>query len=213
MIWVADIDEIVGFELTAVGGVRLQSRIRIDGAYALNDLATATDGTLFVSDSHTYPTPPDRPQRIHMIKDGKSSIFIEGEDAGHMPIGLLVDGGRLIVGTIGRGVGRDANIVGGQLLAFDLNTKARTILATTIASGQVTGIEPAESGAYFMSGVLSRRLLHVSREGNVTTLVMFEHGSGDIGISPTVGPRVESGTLFVPFPNANSVSAYAFSIR
>ena len=213
MIWVVDIDEIVGFELTAAGGVRLQSRMRIDGAYALNDLATAPDGTLFVSDSHTYPTPSDRPQRIHMIKDGKSSIFIEGEDAGHMPIGLLVDGGRLIVGTIGRGVGKDANIVGGQLLAFDLNTKARTILATTMASGQITGIEPAESGAYIMSGVLSRKLLHVSRDGKVTTLVTFEHGSADIGISPMVEQRAESGTLFVPFPSANSLSAYAISVR
>jgi hypothetical protein len=212
MIWVVDIDEVVGFELTAAGGVRLQSRMRIDGAYALNDLATAPDGTLFVSDSHTYPTPPDRPQRIHMIKDGSSSIFIEGEDAGHMPIGLLVDGGRLIVGTSGRGVGADANIAGGQLLAFDLKTKARTILATSTAISQIPGIEPAEPGAYFVNSYLSRKLFHVSRDGKVTTLVTFEHGGGDIAISPTAGQRVVSGTLFVPFPFTNSVSAYAFSI-
>ena len=211
-IWVVDIDEIVGFELTA-DGAQLQSRIRIDGAHALNDLATAPDGTIFVSDGSIYPYPPDRPPRIHMIKDGKPSIFIEGEDAGHVPVGLLVDGDRLIVGTSGRGVGVDANIAGGQLVAFDLKTKARTIVATSIAVAEVSGIEAAEPGAYFVSDVLSRRLFHISRDGKVTTLVTFEHGGLDIGISPTVGQRVESGTLFVPFPLANSVSAYAFAIR
>jgi hypothetical protein len=147
-----------------------------------------------------------------MVTDGKPSIFIDGEDAGHGPVGLLVDGDRLIVGTRGRGVGADARIAGGQLVAFDLKTKVRTILATSIAVAEVSGIEAAEPGAYFVSDVLSRRLFHVSREGKVTTLVTFEHGGGDIGISPTVGQRVESGTLFVPFPNANSVSAYAFSL-
>jgi hypothetical protein len=44
-IWVVDIEEIVGFELTA-DGARPRSRIRIDGAHALNDLVTAPDGTI-----------------------------------------------------------------------------------------------------------------------------------------------------------------------
>ena len=197
-LWVADIDEIVGFELAA--DARLKSRIRIEGAHALNDLATAPDGTIFVSDSHVYPTPPDRPQRIHMIKDGKPSIFIEGEDAGHMPIGLLVDGGRLIVGTSGRGVGAGANIAGGQLVAFDLKTKARTIIATSSVMSQISGIQPAEPGAYIVNTHLSRTLFHVSRDGKVTTLVTFEHGGSDLGISSMGGQRVGSGSLFVPFP-------------
>jgi hypothetical protein len=167
---------------------------------------------MFVSDSHTYPTPPDKPQRIHIITDGKPSIFIEGEDAGHSPIGLLVDGDRLIVGTSGRGIGVDSNKAGGQLLAFDLKTKARTIIAMSSAMGQISGIEPAEPGAYFVNTYLSRKLFHVSRDGKVTTLVTFEQGGGDIAISPRGGQRVESGTLFVPFPFTNSVSAYAFSI-
>ena len=211
-IWVADIDEIVGFESTTEGA-RLQSRIRIDGAHTLHDIATTPDGTIFVSESWRYPYPPDRPPRIYMIKDGKPSTFIEGEDAGHLPIGVLVDGDRLIVGTTGRGVGADANNAGGQLLVFDLKTKARTIIATSIAVSQIQGIEPAEPGSYFVNSLLSRKLFHFSRDGKVTTLATFEHGGGDIGISPTVGQRVESGTLFVPFPNANSVSAYAFSLR
>ena len=37
----------------------------------------------------------------YAIKDGKSSVFVEGADVVEQPNGLLVDGSRLILGTIG----------------------------------------------------------------------------------------------------------------
>src|SRR6185503_558968 len=46
-IWVADIDEVVGFELTA-SGARLASRVKVEGSQFLNDLATSPDGTIYV---------------------------------------------------------------------------------------------------------------------------------------------------------------------
>ena len=194
-IWVADIDELVGFELTA-DGARLQSRVRIDGARFLNDLATAPDGTIFVSESSSDPAPRDHPPRIYMIKDGRPSVFIEGEGAGALPIGVLVDGDRLIVGTHR------------QLLAFDLKTRARTIVAATSAVSEVSGVEPAEPGAYFVSDLLSRQLFHIARDGKVTTLVTFDRGGADIGVSPRIEQLVQAGTVFVPFPEEDSVSAY-----
>ena len=39
--------------------------------------------------------------RIYAVKDGKSSVFVEGADRSMQPNGLLVDGTRLILGTIG----------------------------------------------------------------------------------------------------------------
>ena len=71
-IWVADIDEVVGFELTA-DGARLQSRVRIDGARFLNDLATAADGAIFVSESWSYPAPPDIPWSSSSCRRAPSS--------------------------------------------------------------------------------------------------------------------------------------------
>ena len=209
-IWVVDIGEIVGFEFTAAGA-RTRSRVRIDGAPGLHDLATAPDGTIFVSQACRYPPSPDCPPRIYMIKDGQPSIFVEGDDAGWLPIGLLVDGARLIVGTVGRGTGKDARIQGAQLVAFDLETGARTVLATTMVVGQVGGIEPAEPGAYFVGDLLSRRLVHVDSDGKITTLARFEHGGGHIAVSPAAKQLQQAGTLFVPFPNADSVSAYDLS--
>ncbi len=65
----------------------------MDGAQFLNDLATAPDGTVYVSDSML--------SRIYAVKDGKSSVFVEGSDVVEQPNGLLVDGSRLILGSIG----------------------------------------------------------------------------------------------------------------
>jgi hypothetical protein len=44
-LWAADIDEVVGIEIASG---RITSRVRIDGAMFLNDLATAPDGTIYV---------------------------------------------------------------------------------------------------------------------------------------------------------------------
>jgi sugar lactone lactonase YvrE len=191
-IWVADIDEIVGFELTA-SGARLASRVKVEGSQFLNDLATSQDGTIFVSDSNQ--------SRIYMVKDGKSSVFVEGADVGDQPNGLLVDGDRLILGTIGRAP------AGGRLLAFDVRSKQRTQLTTENVGG-IDGIEVAEKGAYFLTDVIGRRLLHVGSDGKVTTLATFEQAGADFGVSPITEQLVQAGTVFVPFLFSNSVSAY-----
>ena len=192
VIWVADIDEVVGFELTA-GGARLVSRVRVDGAQFLNDLAAAPDGTLYVSDSNQ--------SRIYMVKDGKSSVFVEGSVIEGQPNGLLVDGERLILGTIGRAP------ASGTLIAFDLKTR-RPSPVTTENVGGIDGIEPAERGAYFVTDVIGRRLLHVAPNGKVTTLTTFEQAGADIGVQPMVEQLAAAGTVFVPFLFSNSVSAY-----
>ena len=191
-IWVADIDEVVGFELTKEGA-RLVSRVRVDGAQFLNDLATSADGTIYVSDSNQ--------SRIYVVRDGKSSVFVEGADVGDQPNGLLVDGDRLVLGTIGKAP------AGGRLLAFDLKTKQRTQLTTENVGG-IDGIEVAEKGAYFLTDVIGRRLLHVAADGRVTTLATFEQAGADFGIRPMIDQLMQAGTVFVPFLFANSVSAY-----
>ena len=200
-IWVADIEKVVGFELTA-DGARLVSRVSIDGATMLNDLATAPDGTIYVSESNQ--------SRIYVVKDGKAAVFVEGADVGPQPNGLLVDGDRLIVGTIGAGGGRGgrgASPGAGQLIAFDLKTKART-LVTTEPVGGIDGIEPAEPGAYFVTDVLGRRLLHVARDGKVSTLATFEQAGADIGVQPLTEQLAQAGTVFVQLLFSNSVAAY-----
>jgi hypothetical protein len=67
-LWVADIDEVVGVNIKTG---RVTSHLKIDGAQFLNDLAIAPDGAIYTSDSFG--------NRIYAIKDGKASVFFEGD--------------------------------------------------------------------------------------------------------------------------------------
>jgi hypothetical protein len=176
------------------------SRVKIDGATFLNDLATAPDGTIYVSDSMKA--------RIYTIKDGRVSIFVEGEDVIETPNGVLVDGSRVIVGSLGLGVfgpaagrGRGGPPAGGHLFAFDRTTKARTVI-TPQPIGGIDGIEPDGSGGYLVTDVFGSRLLQVSASGTTRTLLQFPGAGADIGY---IAAR---RMVIVPFLNANSVSAY-----
>jgi DNA-binding beta-propeller fold protein YncE len=125
-LWVSDIDDVVSIDIPKG---QITARVNVSGAQFLNDLATAPDGTVYVSDSML--------SRIYAVKDGQSSIFVEGADVVEQPNGLLVDGSRLILGTIGpaptpgappAGRGQGGPRPSGHLFAFDLKTKQRTQL-------------------------------------------------------------------------------------
>jgi len=196
-LWVADIDEVVGMD---IGSGKITSRVKVDGAAFLNDLAAAPDGTVYVSDSML--------SRIYAVKDGKSSVFVEGADVVEQPNGLLVDGSRLILGSIGpapqrgaapgRGRGPAAS---GHLFAFDLKTRQRTQL-TSDAVGGIDGIEPDGSGGLLVTDVIGQRLLHVAKSGQVRVLAKFSAGGADFGY---IGAK---RIAVVPFLFENRVAAY-----
>jgi hypothetical protein len=196
-LWVTDIDEVVSIDIASA---KITARVKVDGAQFLNDLATALDGTIYASDSNLA--------RIYAVKDGKSSVFVEGADHVDVPNGLLVDGTRLVLGTIGvsgtrgagpaRGAGPRPN---GHLYAFDLKTKQRTQL-TKDAVGGIDGIEPDGRGGLLITDVIGARLLHVAASGQTRVLAKFSGGGADFGY---IGPK---RIAIVPFLAANSVSAY-----
>lgn len=217
-LWVSDIDEVVAIDIASG---RITSRVRVEGATFLNDLATAPDGTVYVSDSQG--------SRIHAVKDGKSSVFVEGADVVQQPNGLLVDGGRLILGTVGpavpargrgaapaepqgaargdgpaRGQGRGRGAgpaVGGILVAFDLRTKQRTQV-TTQPVGGVDGIEPDGRGGLVITDVFGSRIVHVNASGEARTILQLPAAGADFAFIPA------TRTAIVPFLFGNSVSAY-----
>jgi hypothetical protein len=200
-LWVSDIDEVVGI---AIATGRITSRVRVEGAQFLNDLATAPDGTVYVADSQL--------SRIYAVKDGQSSIFVEGGDVVEQPNGLLVDGNRLVLGTIGpaaapgpagaRGGGRGRGAAAsGKLLAFDIKTKQRTQL-TMEPVGGIDGIESDGRGGYLVTDVFGSRLVNVAANGAVRTLLTFPQAGADFGY---ISAR---RLAIVPFLFGNSVSAY-----
>jgi hypothetical protein len=229
-LYAADIDEVVAIDI-ATG--KVTSRTPVPGATFLNDLATAPDGAVYVSDSFA--------SRIYVVRNGKASVFVEGGELVETANGLLVDGNRLILGTIGPagagrggprgggggqapparggadqappaqapptqagGRGRGGPGAGGNLYAFDLASKARTRL-TTDAVGGVDGIEPDGRGGVLLTDVVGRRILHVSSSGQTRVVAALTGGGADFG-------WVASRNLaVVPFLNENKVEAYDLS--
>jgi sugar lactone lactonase YvrE len=192
-LWVSDIDEVVSIDIATA---RITARVKVEGAQFLNDLATAPDGTVFVSDSGLF--------QVFAVKDGKASVFLQKNDVGETPNGLLVDGTRLILGTIGGGGPRGAGAApppSGHLYAYDLKTKQRTQL-TTGAVGGIDGIEPDGRGGILVTDVIGQRLLHVPTSGEVRVIAQFTAGGADFGWIPA------KRLAIVPFLFANSVSAY-----
>ena len=198
VLYAADIDTVVGFDIKTGREV---SRVTIDGAVFLNDLATAPDGTVYVSDSTAL--------KIFEVRGGKPSVFVEGADVVEQPNGLLVDGSRLILGTIGpapapggqRGGGAGGPAPSGHLYAFDRTSKRRT-LVTSQAVGGIDGIELDGGGGLLVTDVIGQRLLRVSKAGEVTVLAKFTAGGADFGYIPTRKRAI------VPFLFSNSVAAY-----
>ena len=192
-LWVSDIDEVVSIDIATA---RITARVKVEGAQFLNDLATAPDGTVYVSDSSLF--------QIFAVKDGKASVFLQKNDVGETPNGLLVDGSRLILGTIGGGGPRGAGAApppSGHLYAYDLKTKQRTQL-TTGAVGGIDGIESDGRGGILVTDVIGQRLLHVPSSGEVRVLAQFTAGGADFGWIPA------KRLAIVPFLFGNSVSAY-----
>jgi sugar lactone lactonase YvrE len=193
-LYTADLDEIVGIEISTG---RITSRVKVDiggdGKF-FNDVAIAPDGTIYTSDSFG--------NRIFAIKDGKPSVFVEG-DGILLPNGVLVDGNRLIVASDGRPT-RGGGGTPARLVAIDMTTKQLTPVANA-PIGTPDGIEKDGRGGYLVSDVGGGRILQVTAGGEARVLRQVAAQPADIAF---IAAR---GLLVVPHLGLNRVSAYDLS--
>jgi hypothetical protein len=103
-LWNADLDEVIGIDIASG---KITSRTKVDGAKFLNDVATGDDGTVYVSDTVA--------SKIFAVKNGKATVFAEGDDIEY-PNGLLVQGDKLIVAGWGKPEADFTTKVPGRLL-------------------------------------------------------------------------------------------------
>ena len=191
-LWTADIDEIVGIDITSG---KITSRTKIAGAMFLNDVAVGGDGTVYSTDMMG--------NRIYAIRDGKATVFAEGEQL-EWPNGLLVDGNRLIVGGWGKPKADFSTDVPGHLFALDLQTKQKTLI-TPKPFANIDGLELDGRGGYIISDFVAGKILQVSATGESRELRQFMPGNADIAFVPA------GNILIVPHLNENTVASYDLS--
>lgn len=191
-LWTADLDEIIGIDIASG---KVTTRLKVPNAQFLNDVATGTDGTVYVSDMMA--------NRIHTVKNGELRTFAQGEML-EWPNGLLVDGGRLIVGSWGRPEADFTTKVPGRLFALDLTSKQKTLI-TPKPFANIDGLESDGRGGYIISDYLAGKIYRVSATGETQELRSFMPGAADIGFAAA------TNILLVPHMNENKVAAYDLS--
>ena len=191
-LWTADIDEVIGIDI-AKGAI--SSRVKIDGAQFLNDVAVGDDGTVYVSDMLA--------SKIYAVKDGKASVFAEG-DAMEYPNGLLVEGDRLIVGGWGKPEADFSTKVPGHLFAVNLATKAKTLI-TPMPLGNIDAVEADGRGGYIVTDFPKGQLIQVMKSGEAHVLAQYMAGTADLAFVPT------GNIAIVPHMMENKITAYDLS--
>jgi outer membrane protein assembly factor BamB len=193
-LWVADLDEVIGID---VASAKENARVKIDGATFLNDVAVGADGTVYVSDMLG--------SKIYAIKDGKATVFAEGEQLEY-PNGLFVEGERLIVGGWGSKPAADFTTkVPGHLYSLDLKTKQKTLI-TKQPLGNIDGVEQEARGGYLVTDYLAGKLIQVSPTGESRVVRTFKPGLADHTFLYAQGD-----ILIAPHMNENTVAAYDVS--
>lgn len=191
-LWATDIDEIVGVDMASG---KITAKIKAPGAQFLNDTAVGNDGTVYVSDMLG--------NKIYALKDGKVSVFAEGEDLEY-PNGVLVDGEALVVGGWGKPEADFTTKVPGRLYQLDLKTKMKTLI-TPEPTANIDGLESDGKGGYIVSDYLAGKILNISGSGAVTTLATFMPSTADIAFIAA------DKRLIVPHMNENKIVAYDIS--
>jgi hypothetical protein len=192
-LWVSDIDEVVGIDIASG---KTTARVTVDGAKFLNDVAAGADGTIYVSDMMT--------NRIHAIKDGKATIFAEGEQLEY-PNGLFVDGERLIVGGWGKPEADFSTKVPGRLYMLDLKTKQKTLI-TKQPFANIDGVEQEARGGFLVTDYLAGKVIQVTPTGEWHVVRQFKPGLADHTFLYAQGD-----ILIAPHMNENTVAAYDLS--
>lgn len=124
-LYVSDISRVVIIDILKG---RISGEIEIPGSKFLNDIATDSDGTVFVSDMNG--------NAIYKVSKGKQELLVKSDQL-NGPNGLLLENGKLLAGLQDR------------VVSIDLNT--REFNDYILNTGGIDGIVPDGKGNYLIS--------------------------------------------------------------
>jgi hypothetical protein len=190
MLYVADIDQLVVVDIAKKAIVKTYDA---KDAKFLNDVAADSSGRVYVSDSFT--------NTIWMLDGTTFSPWLVDAKL-DAPNGLLVQGDKMIVATIGKMPEGDDPGSPGHLIEVGLADKSIRNVGDGSPIGFLDGVEPLGNGAYLATDFIRASLYQVEASGKFKTLVTFSKGAADLAYDPA------SKTVIVPLTAANQVVAY-----
>ncbi|MEZ4814732.1 MAG: hypothetical protein R3A80_05935 [Bdellovibrionota bacterium] len=188
-LWVADIDELVEFDLK---NGKVLKKLSVNGAQFLNDVAANKD-LVFVSDTLG--------NSIYKY-DGKTLSKVTSKENFESPNGLNIQGERLIVASWGEIKGfNDVPKAPGTLYSINFDGSKKSPLSKGF--GNLDGLEKSND-SYIVSDWVNGKLYKVNPKGEATVLLQEEQGLADITL------KVENGKTIaiLPLMVKNQVAAY-----
>ena len=189
-LYVADIDTLVVIDI-ASGSI--SERYTVSDAKFLNDVTAAANGDIYVSDMML--------NRIHRLRDGKFSIWLE-DPALENPNGLLAQDARLVVGAWGVMTDGFATETPGHLKAVSYSDKSITSIGSGKPVGNLDGVESDADGDFYVTDWMAGSLLHINTDGTAKKLLDLNQGSADHEYI------TERDLLLIPMMNDNKLLAY-----
>lgn len=175
-LYVSDIDQLVEIDIETG---KVLKKYDAPGAIFLNDVTACMNGMIFVSDS--------RSAKIHVLNDGKITVWMEGEPL-KSPNGLMAEKGKLLVG--------DTNIY-----EIDIQTKKVTLLVKD--AGGVDGLERNNAGELVFSNWPGR--IFIQRNGK--TIKLLDTSAQELKTAD-IDFALKLNLLLVPTFFSNQIIAY-----
>ena len=191
-LYVAGIEEVVEIDLTS-GEIGI--RHAVPGASFVNDVAVAEDGTIYATETMQAA--------IYTISGGEVSQLVT-DPALAGANGIVIDGGQLLVATLGDLSQGFENLTPSNVKAVDIASGAVTDYGSSEPIGMLDGIEHAEGGVLVTDNG-GGRLLKLDADGTLTEVGMTGAGSADLEYVSA------SGLVVVPLLQGNEVVAFTYS--
>jgi sugar lactone lactonase YvrE len=188
-LYAADVDQIVEIDPATA---EITNRYEAAGAKFLNDLAADAEGRVYASDMVA--------NSIWVLDNGELSLFVQ-DDVLENPNGLLVEGGRILVGSWGKMAPDFSTEVPGHMQQVDIATKKISALGDPAPAGNLDGVEPDGKGGYLVTDWMSGGLFRFAANGKGTKLLPLKPGSADLGVGP-------DGLVVIPMMMDGTVVAY-----
>ncbi len=187
VLYVADVTSVRMFDRKTGKGL---GKVTVPGATFLNDLATAPDGSIYVSDSGMSmgktDLEPDGNDAIYRIAGGKLQRVLKDKALG-MPNGLLADADGIWVVTFGSG----------ELYRVTKAGKRKNV--QKLPSGQLDGIVRTADGSLWISSWEGNSVLRGSPGGAFATVITGVTSPADIALD------AKNGRLWIPLFTVDAV--------